>query len=123
MERDAQAVRQALAGSGDRVEVSLSREAAEFIARFLDARAQGRRVVVTRGGDEVSPNEAAALLGMSRPQVRKLMETGHLAYRTVGTHHRITVASVEAWRARETPRRHAALAALTDLQNELGLDE
>lgn len=123
IEQDAHAIRQALAGDNDRVVVTLSREAAEFVAGFLDARAQGRRVVITREGPEVSPNEAAALLGVSRPQVRRLMDSGQLEYRTVGKHHRITVTSVDEWRARERPRRRAALATLADLQNELGLNE
>ena len=71
----------------------------------------------------MTPAEAAALLAMSRPQVRRLMDQGKLDFRMVGTHHRIRVASIQAFLDTERPRRRAALAELAELQNELGLTE
>ena len=121
--RDIEAMRRALDADGDDVHVSLSRSTAELIAQLLDARARGQQILVTRGSVEVTPTEAAALLGMSRPQVRKLMDQGRLESRMVGAHHRIRVSSVQSFLDAERPRRRAALADLADLQNELGLTE
>ena len=70
LDRDAEALHRALAVAGDEVRVSLSRETAELVARVVDARVRGQQVLLTRGNAEVTPNEAAVLLGMSRPQVR-----------------------------------------------------
>ncbi|WP_369371814.1 helix-turn-helix domain-containing protein [Promicromonospora sp. Populi] len=120
--RDTAALHHALEQGGDEVSVSVSRSTAELLAQLMDARAQGR-VVVAQNEDEVTPAQAAAMLGMSRPQVRRLMDQGTLDFRKVGTHHRILVASVEAFRAAERSRRGPALAELADLQNELGLTE
>ena len=121
--RDAEALRRALHRQGDEVRVSLSRETAELVSHLVDARARGQQIVVTHGNAEVTPAEAAALLAMSRPQVRKLMDQGKLDFRMVGTHHRIRVASIQAFLDTERPRRRAALAELAELQNELGLTE
>jgi excisionase family DNA binding protein len=121
--RDAEALHRALEQGGDQVQVAVSRETAELLARVVDARARGEEIVVAPGDGEVSPTEAAALLGMSRPQVRKLMDRGLLEFRMVGTHHRIRVSSIRAFRESERPRRRAALAELADLQNELGLTD
>jgi excisionase family DNA binding protein len=121
--RDVEAVHRALDAAGDEVQVSLSRETAELVARVVDARARGQQVLLTRGDAEVTPNEAAELLGMSRPQVRKLMDQDVLDFRKVGAHHRIRVSSIQAFLDAERPRRRAALDDLADLQNELGLTE
>jgi excisionase family DNA binding protein len=102
--RDAEALHHALAGSGSEVRVALSRETAELMSRLVDAHARGEQIVVTAGNAEVTPTEAAVLLGMSRLQVRKLMDLGRLDFRMVGTHHRIRVASIRAFLEAERPR-------------------
>lgn len=58
-----------------------------------------------------------------RPQVRKLMDDGRLDHRKVGTHHRITVVSIQAFLAAERDRRRPILAELARLQNDAGLVE
>jgi len=123
LERDAKTLRHALENGDDEVSVSLSRETIEFLANVVDARAQGQDVVVAQGLNEVTPTQAAKMLGMSRPQVRKLLEQGTLPYRLVGTHHRIPVAGINAFLDIESKRQHAAMAELVALQNELGLTE
>lgn len=80
-------------------------------------------VPVTSGHAEVTPNEAAGPLGMSRPQVRTLMDRSVLEFRKVGAHHRIRVSSIQAFLDAERPRRQAALEDLAELRNDLGLTE
>ena len=121
--RDADALHRALDKAGDDIEVSVSRETAQWLARLVDARARGQEVVLTRGNAEVTPAEAGELLGMSRPQVRKLMEEGKLAFRKVGTHHRVKVASIRAFLDAERFGMETGMAELSRLQNELGLLE
>lgn len=121
--RDVEAVHRALKAAGDEVRVSLSRETAELVARVVDARARGQQIVFARGDAEVTPNEAAELLGMSRPQVRKLIDQGMLDFRKVGAHHRIRVASIQSFLDAERSRRGAALEELARVQDELSLAE
>ena len=122
LERDVRAIHCALESEEDEISVNLSRETAQFLAAVIDAQTQGQEVLVTRGLQEVTTSEAAKLLGMSRPQVGKLMDQGRLPYRLVGTHHRIPASAINAFLDIESKRQHAAMAELIALQNELGLD-
>ena len=73
---------------------------------------------------EVTPEDAAGILGISRPFVRRRMDVGLLPFRRVGAHRRIRLADVLAFRAREQPVREAldALSAGTeDLERTYGL--
>ena len=121
--RDAQAVHDALADGGDQVQISMARETAEMIAQWMDAETNGQLVVATKGLREVSPTEAAAMMGMSRTQLHKLLADGTLPYRMVGTHHRIRLDAVNRWLEIEDARQEKAMAELRALQNELGLTE
>lgn len=123
LNRDADKLHLALANGGDEVQLTVSRETAEWMARLVDARVNGYDVILTNSLSEVTPTQAGQLLGMSRPQVRKLMDGGKLDFRKVGTHHRITVASIRAFRDAERRRREPILAELAALQNEAGLLE
>jgi len=119
--RDVEALNRALEAPGDEVSVSLSRDTAEILARIVEAQAKGQEIVVTHGLQEVSPAEAGLMLGMSRPQVRKLMDSGALPFRMVGAHHRIAVEDIEAWHTTERKRKHESLQRFFALENELGL--
>lgn len=121
--RDAEALEAALSGGADQVEVSLSRETVEFVSRVVKAKASGQDVIITHGFEEVTPAQAAAILGMSRPQVRRLMDRGALPFRMVGTHHRIRVADLRAFDKAERARQDMAMAEFTALENEFGLVE
>lgn len=123
LNRDADALHHALDSVGDEVNISVSRQTAEWLARIVAARSRGQRVVVTHGRAEVTPAEAAALLGVSRPQVRKFMAEGKLGFRMVGAHHRIPLESIEAFQAWEQERMTKGMEELSRLQNELGLFE
>lgn len=77
----------------------------------------------SRGHTEVTLTEAAALLGMSRPRVRELMDEGQLAHRKSGTHHQVSMASIRAFLEAEREHMEAGMGELAGLQNELGLIE
>lgn len=123
LNQDADALHRALDKGGDQIKISVSRPTAEWLARLVDAKARGQQVLLTRANAEVSPAEAAELMAMSRPQVRKLMGEGRLIFRMVGTHHRIKLASVEAFLDAERAHMEAGMEQFSRLQNELGLLE
>ncbi len=69
--------------------------------------------------DEVTPNEAAAILGMSRPSVMRLIANGDLHPRMVHSRHKLSRAEVVAFAHAQTRERRVALANLTALSEEL----
>ena len=121
--RDAEALHAALEQDGDEVSVSVSRQTAVLVTNWVDAQLRGQEVVVTQGLQEVSPTEAALMMGMSRTQVRKLLDEGSLPFRMVGSHHRIRLEAINQWLKIEDARQEAAMAELAALQNDLGLTE
>jgi excisionase family DNA binding protein len=66
------------------------------VRSMLDAVAHGARVVILRADDEVTPTEAAKLMGVTRQFVDRLCEDGVLAFRRLpdSRHRRIRVEDV-----------------------------
>lgn len=73
----------------------------------VHAHARGRQVVVQTTDDEVSPNRAAEMLGVSRKLVEKLMDNGRLPYTTkpLSTHRLIRTEDVKRVRREQEARR------------------
>ncbi|MEJ7799936.1 MAG: helix-turn-helix domain-containing protein [Ilumatobacter sp.] len=70
---------------------------------------------------ELTTTEAADLLNVSRPHLIKQLEAGALGYRMVGTHRRIRLLDVIAFRDRQAAEADDALAELTRQAEDFGL--
>lgn len=68
--------------------------------------------------DEISPQEAAQILQMSRPSVMRLIEKGVLHPRKILSRNRLSRAEVLAYRYRHDPERRQALENLTAFSDE-----
>ena len=84
--------------------------------------AAGRAVQVITLEEEISTQQAAELLNVSRPYHVKLVESGALPHRKVGPRRQLHLEDVLTYQARLDMQRHAALQALADDLQELGLD-
>lgn len=108
----AETLRDALGRAGDEIEVTLTlpRRTAEKILTLLQAEGFSGAVVVPVR-DLYSTTEAASMLGVSRPTLMKLIESGEIEFEMVGTHHRIPAEGIVAYqRARQTSRARATEA-------------
>lgn len=106
----ADVLREALAGSADPLQVTLkmSRATAEKLLRVLDAE-QSSGAVVVPVKELYTTTESAALLGISRATLMKLIESGDIEAVKVGTHHRVPADELLAYqRARQVSRDRAA---------------
>ena len=61
---------------------------------LLDAVRRGADVTLLASDKELTPNQAAQLLQVSRPHLVKIMDRGLLAYRLVGSNRRIAMADL-----------------------------
>ena len=95
---------------------------AEVLDHLLQDLAAGRAVQVITLEEEISTQQAAELLNVSRPYLVKLVESGALPHRKVGPRRRLHLEDVLTYRARLDMQRQAALQALADDLQELGLD-
>ena len=96
---------------------------ADLVRQVLLSYAAGRQPTVTENLTEMTPNEAADFLNVSRTYVMKLIRDGVLPTRMVGNHHRIPYADLMVYRLQQAARSRAAMDELYKIDQELGLDE
>ena len=87
----------------------------------LKEMARGNAVAVVPVHHELTTQEAADLLKVSRPFLIGLLERGEIAYRKNGTHRRIRFADLMRYRSRRDEARSATLAELAAESARLGL--
>jgi excisionase family DNA binding protein len=95
---------------------------AHMIASMLEELAQGHTVAVVSEAEEVTTSTAAELLGVSRPHLVKLVDSGVLPGRMAGTHRRVRLTDLLAYK-RRTARTNAILDDLAAETAALGLYE
>ena len=97
------------------------REAAVLLARILGFLANGEGVNVIPDTAELTTQQAAEFLNVSRPYLVKLLESGEIPFRLVGTHRRIKFRDLDEYKSRDDLARRRAADELTQLTQELGL--
>jgi len=103
----------------DDTDLVLPRQALSLLRDLLVEMAQGNAVTVVPTHAELTTQQAAELLNVSRPHVVKLLEEGAIPFHRVGTHRRIRYADLMAYKQEREERSRAALDALV----EQGQDE
>ncbi|CUR55542.1 Transcriptional regulator, MerR family [metagenome] len=97
------------------------RGAVELLARVLAHMAAGQGVSVVPAYAELTTQQAAELLNVSRPFLIGLLDAGEIEYRKVGKHRRIRARSLMAYIALDDQERRESADELTRLNQELGL--
>lgn len=110
-----------LAGGSSDETIQLPAPAAQLLVRLLDEMAKGNAVTVLPVRAELTTQEAARLLNISRPTLIQLLDQGALPHRRVGTHRRVRFDAVMAYKRRLHDDRKAALAELAAYDQEIGL--
>jgi len=106
---------------GDR-ELPLPGSAQRVLRLALEEFASGAVVAVEPLRRELSTQEASDLLGVSRPYLVKLLETGVMPYYKVGPRRRVRLEDVLAYRETRMQERRDALRELSRLSQRLELD-
>jgi excisionase family DNA binding protein len=102
-------------------ELTVPREAVVVLARALSHLADGHAVAVLPADAELTTQQAADLLHVSRPFLIRLLEAGDIRYRMVGTHRRVDLQSLLAYQRIDDARTLRAANELSALDEELGL--
>lgn len=85
--------------------------------------AQGQAVKLVPTDQELTTQQAADLLNISRPYLVKLLEQGEISYTKTGTHRRIRFTDLMNYKAHRDTQRAEALTHLTQLSQDLGFYE
>ncbi|MEU7832771.1 MULTISPECIES: helix-turn-helix domain-containing protein [unclassified Nonomuraea] len=99
----------------------LPREAVSLLAFVLAQAAEGRGVTVIPSHAELTTQQAADMLNVSRPYLIKLLEAGEMPFRLIGKHRRITYEDLQEYKRRDDVKRRTAADQLAALGQELGI--
>ncbi len=100
-----------LAGAEPGERVELPPHVYEALRHIVESMSQGLAVTVAPMTALLTTQQAADLLGVSRPTVIRLMTGGRLPFQLVGTHRKVTLQDVLAYRRRRREEQYAALEA------------
>ena len=96
-------------------------ETVELLARVLAHMAAGQGVSIVPAQAELTTQQAADMLNVSRPFLIGLLEQGAIDYRKVGTHRRIVAASLIEYMRADDRKRRTVADELTALAEEMDL--
>ncbi len=132
-ERELALIERALARTGDSVErgaqlvdaagrpVDLPGEIADALMAIVHQLQAGNGVSVVPMHAELTTVEAAEMLNVSRPHLIKQLHLGALPFRMVGTHRRVRLVDLLAYRDAQDASSREALDELTRQAEDLGL--
>jgi excisionase family DNA binding protein len=107
--------------SGTGEAVTIPTTAFRLLVTILAEMAAGNAVRLIPHHAELTTQEAAELLNVSRPYLVRLLDAGRMPYTRVGTHRRVLFKDVMAYKAEHRIARRAALKELARLDQDLGL--
>ncbi|OJY68685.1 MAG: hypothetical protein BGP16_05470 [Sphingobium sp. 66-54] len=93
------------------------------IIKMLIEMGNGNAVAVVPVSAELTTQQAADLLNVSRPHLIKLLKEKEINYRMVGTHRKLLARDVLTYRDKTVYARRDALAEMVKLDEELGLTD
>lgn len=103
--------------AGQKMVMELTSTVLDAIRTVLEQVAKHDEVLLINPEAELSPEQAAKILGISRPMVYQRMDSGRLPFREVGTHRRVLMADVLKLKEFEERRRTFARALSEDTED------
>ena len=115
-------VRIRLLDDGDQAEtVSVPASAVRLFLHLLTEMSQGNTVTLIPTHAELTTQQAADLLNVSRPYVVKLLDEGRIPSRAVGKYRRVRFDDLMAYKRKDDEARAKVLDRLTAEAQELGI--
>jgi excisionase family DNA binding protein len=107
--------------TGEKTDLALPQAALPLLLSLLQEIGREGTISPFAQDREVSTQEAAAYLNVSRPYFVKLLQQGALPFRTVGPRRRVLLKDLLAYQAKEEADRHRGLNELAAEAQKLGL--
>ena len=102
-------------------EIELPQSVFQVLRHIIYHMMRGRAIFIVPENKELTTQEAADLLNVSRPYLIKLLEQEKIPFVYVGTHRRIRFSDLMQYKARRDAEREHALNEIAQMSQELGL--
>lgn len=102
---------------GETIDIPTS--ALHALKLIVQGMAHGQTMTLAAHGKDLTTQEAADLLHVSRPHLVKLLDRGTIPHHKVGTHRRVCIEDVLDYRERRGSTRREKLDELTRLSEDL----
>lgn len=112
---------QILDGDSPGSTLKLPASAVGLLVRILEEMARGNAVTLIPVHAELTTQEAADMLNISRPSLIQLLDEGKIEFRRVGTHRRVRFEALMNYKRRADAERLAVLEELAAYDQELGI--
>ena len=101
--------------------VKIPASAVRMLVHMIEEMALGNAVALIPVRAELTTQEAADMLNISRPSLIQLLDEGKIEFRCVGTHRRVRFQGLMAYKRSADADRRAALAELAAYDQGIGL--
>ncbi|WP_034951109.1 helix-turn-helix domain-containing protein [Erwinia oleae] len=106
--------------NGEKHQIELPTSALRLLMNILGELAEGNAVQVVPVHAELTTQEAANILNVSRPHIVKILEEGKLPHHKTGRHRRVLFADLMRYKAQRETESNEAMQELVNLSQELG---
>jgi excisionase family DNA binding protein len=120
-ERDALTLSLSLSRDHSDVDVELPETVMKLLAKIIHLLAQGDAVSIVPIRQELTTQQAADLLNVSRQYLVRILDAGDVPFHYTGTHRRIAFGDLMEYKRLRDAKRRTGLARLTRMSQELGL--
>lgn len=101
----------------------LPREVFDALSEVVEAMTQGQAVIIAPVHQLLTTQEAADLLGISRPMLVELLDSGEIPYQRPGRHRRVRLIDLLDYRRRRSAQRRESLDRMVEIAQESGMYE
>lgn len=99
----------------------LPKAVGDLLYHLVTEMAQGNAVTLVPVHAELTTQEAADHLNVSRPYLIRLLEEGKIKFSMVGTHRRVKFSDLETYRQAQEEERRKVMEDLASQSQELGM--
>jgi excisionase family DNA binding protein len=104
-------------------EINIPESVYQVLRQVVSAMASGQGISIVCQQQEMTTQQAADFLNVSRPYLIKLLEQGEIPYIKVGAHRRVRFEDLKKYKEQRDQKRSQILQQLIEISEEAGLYE